>query len=264
MLKRLVRMRDYALCSLALGPTPGDKWSIFWKQTKNVRVQLRLDTHRPEDVFSLRTIYGPLYFRDNFGDITNLVDLFHRQVYGSGRLTEDGVILDVGANIGLTAAWLAFHNSERPIYCFEPLEDNTRLIRLNCPSAKIERVAVGADRTPVRLQVDANDVMASALPRARETRGSEFESVRLDDFATERGLERVALAKIDVEGMEIEVLEGCGELLDRTSRVVMETHSPALHAEAIGRLLAAGFRIASEAFADATGIVIAARSGDGS
>ena len=108
------RFRDYVLCACALGSDPRSVGAILWRETKNMRVRLGVGSYNPTGVYSLRTIYGPLYFRDNFGDITNLVGIFYHQVYGRGPLDGEGAILDIGANIGLAAAWFGYHNPEGP------------------------------------------------------------------------------------------------------------------------------------------------------
>jgi FkbM family methyltransferase len=255
----LARLRDYVLSAIRLGPGPIDSWSIFWKETKNIRVRLGLEAHSPEHVYSLRTIYGPLYFRDNFGDITNLLGLFYHRVYSVTGLRREGVILDVGANIGLAAAWFAFHNPDRPIYCFEPLPTNVALIKLNCPGAHVEQVAIGGSPGRVKLEVDRDGVMATSVAWEHASRSLEFEVVPLDAFAQARGLERVALLKIDVEGMECDVLEGARGTLELTQQVAMETHSPALHARSIELLRGAGLTVDAERFSGSTGMLFASR-----
>ena len=206
MLRALDRLRDYVLCALALGADPRARGAILWRETKALRARLGLAAFHPTEVYALPTVYGRLYFRDNFGDISNLVDLFYRRVYRVRSLSEEGVILDVGANIGLAAAWFAFHNRGRDIYCFEPLAASAALIKLNCPAAVVEPVAVGEQRGRVRLNVDRDQVMASRIPCPWETVEAELDVVSLDEFARERGLDQVALMKIDTEGMEMDVL----------------------------------------------------------
>ena len=234
--------------------------SIFWKQTKNIRVRLRLAVHKPDQIYSLQTVCGRVYFRDNFGDITNLPNLFYHQVYNVGPLNGDGVILDVGANIGLGAAWFQHHYPGRPIYCFEPLAENVAMIRLNCPTARVKQSAVGAKESRLQLQVDRDSVMASRVPCPWETHAMDCDVISLDEFATAQSLEQVALAKIDVEGMEVEVLQGAQEILRKTQRIVMETHGPELHAEALLQLQRTGFRIDSEQWAGTTGLIVASQS----
>ena len=259
MLKALERTGDYLRSSLALGPTPRSKWDILWKQTKNLRVQLKMDVHHPDQVYSLDTVYGTLYFRDNFGDITNLLNIFFHRTYKVEKVHNGGAILDIGANIGLAAAWFLYHNPEKPLYCFEPLSANARMVGLNCPSATVKQVALGAGAGKISLQVDPYNVMASTIPCAWETRDLEFEVASLDEFITTHPIEQVALMKIDVEGMELEVLRGAGETLKKTFQVVMETHGQERHDTARSMLEEAGFRLDSQEFDGKTGMVFASR-----
>jgi len=259
-LRSIAKLRDYFLSALVLGKRPSAVASLFWKQTKNVRVRLSLAVHQSDQIYSLQTVCGRLYFRDNFGDITNLPNLFYHQVYNVGPLNGDGVILDVGANIGLAAAWFQHHYPGRPIYCFEPLAENVAMIRLNCPTALVKPFAVGANESRIQLQVDPDSVMASRIPCQWETHAMDCDVISLDEFAAAQSLEQVALAKIDVEGMEVEVLQGAQDILRKTQRIVMETHGPELHAEALVQLQRTGFRVDSEQFGDRTGLIVASQS----
>lgn len=257
----LVRLMEYVDCARSLGVGPGSALAIFWKETKNVRVRLGLARHHPDRVYDLETTYGRLFFRDNFGDVTNLVSLFHQDVYGFRSLEAEGAILDVGANIGLAAAGFARHNPGRPIYCFEPLGRNAELLALNCPAARIERVAVGSRSGSVELQVDRDDVMASDVPRERATRAESFEIISLDAYAVRAGIGDVALLKIDVEGMEAEVLEGAVDVLERTHEVVLEAHGPELLRKTTASLEGAGFRVSVSDRPDSETVMVRATRG---
>lgn len=259
MLRSAERFKDYLGCAIALGTSPRETWSIFWKQTKNIRVRLRLGSYKPDKMYSLKTVYGPLFFRDNFGDITNLVDLFYRQEYRVREISEEGVILDIGANIGLAAAWFAHYNPGKMIYCFEPLGPNVQLIKLNCPDAQVVQVGVGARTDRVKLKVDQDNVMASQISCEWDTHEVEFDVITLDDFLKTRGVEQVSLMKIDVEGMEDEVLQGARQTLENTHQVVMETHSQTLHQKTIQHLQRTGFYVDSEHFNKSTGLLFASR-----
>ncbi len=255
----LVRLKDYLACALALGSGPADKLSMFWKQTKNVRVRAGLARHHPDEIYSLDTIYGRLHFRDNFGDITNLVPLLYQGEYRLRRLTQEGAILDAGANIGLAAVWFAHHNPDKTIYCFEPLASNIRMIRLNCPAARVEKVALGREVGTIQLRVDPSGVMASAIPCSWKTKENRFDMRPLDDFCAENRVEKVALLKMDVEGMEMDVLTGAPKTLALTHQVVLETHSDLLHRQVMALLQEAGFGIDLDRFYESTGLLIATR-----
>jgi len=255
------RLRDYVATAATLGTGPWAAAVILWHQTKNIRVRLRVARHRPHSVYAIDTIYGRLYLRDNFGDVTNLAGLLYRQVYGIQQLDRPGIILDVGANIGLAAALFAHYNRDRTIYCFEPLPSNVALIRRNCPNAHVVPCAVGAAPGRVRLDVDADGVMASRIPCRWPTSPAEFDVISLDQFVAAEGIGEVALLKIDAEGMEDDILDGAAATLGRTHRVVLETHGRPRHDGVLRRLRERGFEIDSDVFRESTGFVAARRTG---
>lgn len=257
MITAVQRLKDWVGCALALGATPRDRWALFWRETTNLRVRLGLARYNPAEVYSVETRYGRLHFRNNFGDVTNLVALMYHEIYRPLTPPGAGAILDIGANIGLAAAWYAHRYPGRPIYCFEPLASNAALIPLNSPSAHVETVALGARRGRVSLYVDWQRVMASRIPCRWETSVEEFDVVTLDE-AVER-LDPIALIKIDAEGMENEILEGGTRTLQRASQVVMETHGVPAHQQALAVLKHLGFEIDSEQRSDPTGLIFASR-----
>jgi FkbM family methyltransferase len=260
MIRSLKKFCEYVACARSLGATPIDSFDILWSETKNLRVRIGVARHRPDRIYSVNTRYGRFFFRDNFGDITNLTNLIFRDVYGIRKLRAPGVILDVGANIGLAAAWISYFNPDRPIHCFEPLAGNVELVRKNCPHARVKQVAVGAQDGRVSLAVDSASVMASSIPCAWSTRLQTFPTTSLDTFAHEAGIADIALLKIDAEGMELEILEGARGILPRVAQLAMETHGHAVHETVLDLLRSAGFQIDSAEFNGHTGMVFTSRA----
>lgn len=258
-LAHLGKVGTFAGCALALGSDSGSKLKIFWRQTKNVRVRLGLAHHEPGRTFEIDTTYGRLHLRDNFGDITNVPNLLWREVYQLPAPVSEGAILDVGANIGLAAVWFRTRVPGHPIHCFEPLAENTRMVRLNCPEAVVNTVAVGSEPGEVELQVDRDAVMGSSISTRWATQPRKVPVVTLDDYTDEHGIENVAVLKVDTEGMELNVFAGAPRTLARTAQVAMETHGRDRHDRAIEILRNAGMRIARADFDGDTGMVFAVR-----
>ncbi len=243
----------------ALGRTNGERAALLWRLSKNLRVRLGVARYHPAEVYTLATRFGPVHLRDNFGDVTNLPDLLVDNVYRVTVVEGDGVILDVGANIGLFARWAAEHNPGRAIHCFEPLPDNAAMIRRNCPSAVVNNAGVGREPGVVKLGVDAHGIMATSVTQRWDTSAAEFPVVTLDDYARDQGIQRVAFLKCDTEGMELEVLDGARDLLRRTARAALETHGLDRHRGTLERLTAAGLTIDAEGHGATTGFVHASR-----
>lgn len=254
------KVADFVGCARSLGPDAGARTAILWRQTKNLRVRFGLGRYHPRDVFSVRTRFGVLHFRDNFGDITNLTNLLYRRVYELPRAPAPGAVLDVGANIGMAAVWFRSLLSGERIHCFEPLVENTRLVALNCPEAVIHTMAVGAGPGTLELDVDEDAVMATSIPWRTRAERRQVPVVCLDEHIREHGLERISVLKIDAEGMELDVLQGAQETLRRTDQIVLETHGRERHGATISALEAAGFTVHREAFGSATGMVYGARA----
>jgi FkbM family methyltransferase len=260
-LKGVVQLKDYVQCASTIGASRKDSWRIFLQETKNFRARFHLAKYNPEKIVSFQTIFGRLFFRDNFGDITNLFSLLYEEEYKVKQLQNAGIILDVGANIGMAAVWFSYHNPDREIFCFEPLKSNADLIRLNCPKAKIYEIAVGAERGSVRLNVDPDQVMASSIPCSWETSHREFEVRTLDQICAEEGWNEIAMLKMDVEGMESEILKGGLETLQKTHQVAIETHSRGIHEETIQCLTEAGLHVDRVRWkTDTTALLFASRN----
>lgn len=255
----LSALADFAGCAWRLGPDASAKAHIFWRQTKNVRARLNLARYHPGDHFQVRSRFGLLHFRDNFGDITNLTNLLYRRIYELPRVPGPGVVLDVGSNIGMAAVWFRQTLPGRPIHCFEPLLENTRLIALNCSEAVIQQVAVGAAPGRLTLDVDDDAVMATSIPWRNAAERREVRMIALDDYVREHHLEQVTVLKIDAEGMELDVLRGAVETLRRTDQIVLETHGKERHRATIAAIQAAGFHVHRESFSGSTGMVYGAR-----
>ena len=143
------------------------------------------------------------------------------------------VFFDVGANIGyhtfLAAALLegrgSVHAFEPWSAVFEDLAANARLNAFRC--LELNRCAL-SDRdgqSPLFLPDRPEWTTASLVPNG--TACEPVPTLRFDSYCKRRGLERVDLMKIDVEGAELQVLRGMGSLLSRWQPdIVLEVLEP--------------------------------------
>jgi len=181
--------------------------------------------------------------------------IVHENVVREQYLVEPGfrprpgwTCLDVGANIGATSlAWWRVCR-EVHVVALEPHPVTLGRLRtnlaLNGAGSKVEVVASAVGRTEgeLRLRVSPRGTMAMR-PEMTGEPGEEIEVpvTTLDRLYAQMGLDRVDLLKVDIEGFEVEALDGAETALRRTDRVVLEHHSEELRRACLERLARAGF-----------------------
>lgn len=157
------------------------------------------------------------------GDQSNIYAYLHRLgsskvVYGNPPdyremlvwrqfLKPGDVFIDVGANVGSYSIWAAEQGAE--VVALEPAEDTFALlsenIALNKYPIRAIQAAVGASCGTARFTKGLD-----AVNRLHPEGAVETAVVTIDSVA---GNNVVAGMKIDVEGLEIDVLRGCGRAL---------------------------------------------------
>lgn len=141
---------------------------------------------------------------------------------------EGAVLVDAGANIGLTALVMAAAAPRhKRLLAVEADARNTPLLRANLaangfPRAEVFEIALGAAAGQIPFRVALrNRATGQLLPRRdRSSPRSGEVHVRvpvrtLDRLLTQRRCDRLDLLKLDVEGSEPAVLQGAGEWLAR-------------------------------------------------
>lgn len=138
-------------------------------------------------------------------------------------LTDAQVVIDCGANAGGFAVWVR-ENSAAKVYSFEP--DPGIFSRL----PKIEGVefiekAVAGDSGSLELAIGENSCSSVVYREHSHQKTVRVSKISLDEFCQERSIDRIDLLKLDIEGAELEVLEGMSEqLLSRCVQITVEFH----------------------------------------
>ncbi|UUY02902.1 FkbM family methyltransferase [Svornostia abyssi] len=170
-----------------------------------------------------------------------------------------GTVLDVGASRGQFALFASNRFPEAELICFEPLpEPRAILTQLLAGRAEVRGTAVGAEGGTAELHVSASDDSSSLLPigerqvaefpGTQETGTVIVDVVRLADVV-HQDMPGPRLLKIDVQGLELEVLKGLGEQIRLIDDVFVECsftelyEGQALADEVISFLLSNGLRL---------------------
>jgi len=172
------------------------------------------------------------------------------------------VIVDVGASRGQFAWFAADRWPAARLICFEPLPDAQATLRAMLGDRiTLHPAAVSDAAGQMELHVSASDDSSSLLaigsrqvaefPGTQETGTISVNVVRLSDVLDPADLGSNALLKIDVQGAELSVLRGAGDLLGAVADVYCECSfvelydGQALFGDIVCFLRDQGFRVAS-------------------
>lgn len=142
-------------------------------------------------------------------------------------IEKDTVMLDIGANIGYFSLLAAQKATEGEIFSFEPVSatrdlliENIRLNRLENIRALPWCVSNASGERKIYIS-SADNIGMSGLAPAENFSGltEQVESIAIDPWAATNGIEPT-LIKIDVEGAEMEVLEGMQAILAKCKPVI--------------------------------------------
>ena len=148
---------------------------------------------------------------------------------------KDPVILDGGANIGISAIHYKQLFPDAVVTSFEPDPRACDLLRQNLAANNIQDIEIvekalwttngrtsffseGADANRVVREHAAIEQLTSLTPSARHC---DVETVRLADHLTST---RFDLVKLDIESAEAEVIADCGDTLRNVDNLVIEFH----------------------------------------
>lgn len=140
-------------------------------------------------------------------------------------IPEGAVTVDVGANLGLYTRVMS--RFSRKVYAFEPCRSMAELLRRTSASnVSVHEIALSDQIGDAELFIPRNDdrlvySLASLEPRQGSSSGDVLSTTvpttRLDAIVRED----VAFVKIDVEGHELNVLNGADGLIERSQPVFL-------------------------------------------
>lgn len=164
------------------------------------------------------------------GDWIVLRGVWLHQDYFHPLISRCHTILDVGANVGMAAVWFRGLIPEVYLACVEPDPRNLPLLRINLAANGIEATvfecAVAPRTGRARLGIGI-DTGWSALENAglhAHTQSLEVETRRIPEILDALGWSRVDLLKLDVEGLERDLLADGADWLCRVGLLVFELH----------------------------------------
>ena len=180
-----------------------------------------------------------LHLRPNNGaDAFTHSEVFEHQYYRLPLRFAPATILDLGANIGLSAIYFARLYPESRIACVEPVPENLKLLirnlRENVVEADVIAAAIDAKDGVVAMEYGAADY-GHKIAAAATSVSLEVPSVSVPSIMRRLGWDRIGLVKIDIEGHESVLLSQACQWLADVDALCVEYHHHFAEAE-LGRL----------------------------
>lgn len=188
----------------------------------------------------VRATTGPQYYRNGFYEQGTMHVIEH-------CLRPGDVFVDAGASVGQ----MAFHaarivGARGSVLAFEPAperhDDLVDGIALNhLVNVRPFRCGLGADNTELRLYLRGSPSM---VDQERKQDTVTVPVRRLDDVLADQAIGPVRFVKIDVEGLEPEVLEGArGLLTSREPPILCYEHGIHRHSRSVREILPRDYRL---------------------
>ena len=140
------------------------------------------------------------------------------------------VVFDVGANCGATTVHLARHYPDAQVHAFEPGSRARAYLERNVtafPNAYVHPVGLYSVDREMPLYLGDGDLgMASVLPRSVNLAESELVQLCAGGSWTQaHAIDRIDVLKVDVEGVEVDVLMSLADLVTTMKIVYLEYDS---------------------------------------
>jgi FkbM family methyltransferase len=189
---------------------------------------------------------GLLGFEAEYCHPQSFAGIYHQiYVHGAYRFEPgrpDPVILDCGANVGVSVAWFKQTWPASQITAFEADPVIAGVLRRNIQAGGFRDVAVVDQAVWIADEIVSFAIEGGDAGRLGESH-TQVPATRLRDWLNEP----VDLLKLDIEGAEIEVIPDCADALANVKAIVLEYHSLVGQPQRLGSMLEvledAGFRV---------------------
>lgn len=161
-------------------------------------------------------------FTNGFWFRHSLREIFIDQTYKFKTNKSSPLILDCGANIGLSVLYFKKNYPNCKIIAFEPDKDISGVLLSNIANNSIKNVRVIQKAVWINednLHFQSDGALGGKITSRPE--GITVPAVRLKDFLNQE----IALLKIDIEGAEYEVIKDCENELHNVKNIFIEYHS---------------------------------------
>lgn len=200
----------------------GNASELSWLQTKLIK-------HQDDQTLKKRQFKNfTLFYKRPYELLHTYSDIFENEIYKFETATTTPVIIDCGANIGLSVLYFKQLYQQAHIEAFEPDAQNFEILSKNCgvnhlKDVYLHKAAVWT--TDGTISFTANESEASHVSENNEPGTITVSAIRL--AAVLQKFPVVHFLKMDIEGAEWQVVQDIATELKRVENFFLEYHGKA-------------------------------------
>lgn len=178
----------------------------------------------------ISSVKHPVYLRLGSSDILTCKQVLLDQEYAFGYKISPKLIVDAGANIGLTSVYFSNRFTDTKIIAIEPDIANYNLLKRNTESYE--------NIVPIRAALWNKNTMISLVDPGLGSWGfqtqesdidsinkkGEVEAITLSKIIEDHNIDHIDLLKVDIEGAEKEVFSQSEDWIGKVKTIVVELH----------------------------------------
>ncbi len=199
----------------------------YWeKKNKKFEPEIQRLLKYPPFTEGVTTVFNkPFKFHDSGSFVVTYKELFEQEIYKFNPSANSNIILDCGANMGLSVLYFAKNYPNHKIIAFEPQENIFKVLQENVQNYRLKNVelfqkAVWDKEETLKFFTDGSMGGRVNLDYTNQ-KASIINAVPLRNLLNER----VDFVKIDIEGAEETVLKSCVGKLREVKHIFFEFHN---------------------------------------
>ena len=167
-----------------------------------------------------------LEFSDEDPTFFNYNEFFVDKIYDELNLKNLNICFDIGSNVGLFTKYLKLNDCNK-IFCFEPNKTAFNSLQKNLKNeneVELFNLAVSYNNDALRLYIDDNNSLISS---AHDIKNNYYdvETITLKDIFDRNKIQKVDFIKIDIEGMEFDLIENLEDsIFQKIDKFLIEYH----------------------------------------
>lgn len=186
---------------------------------------------RPMEVsVSISGIEHPFHVRLRTTDVSLVSEMLQNAEFDLDLSAPPRVIVDVGANSGITSVYYANKYPQARVLAIEPELSNYEILEKNAaPYANIACVRAALWKNDKTLTIADPGLghwgfQAVEDSKAGRASSSDVEGITVNTLMTRFGIDYIDFLRIDIEGAEQEVFEDASLWIDRVGVIAIELH----------------------------------------